>query len=192
MSCPELASIYAYLEDELSAEDRRQLEEHLKTCPACRRLLADRRIFLEASSSLPELELPPGFSRRVMTCLPPLKSPFRLWLWLAGGAYLLFSLVVIGLALGTRTSLFPVCLQIFKSLYNLAADLSSLIIGLSQQAYGLIKALRILVGVVAGLLIDVFPAGSLGLAALVLGGALSLVLLWPLLRSVNYLTGDKK
>lgn len=192
MSCPDLTQIYAYLDGELTAEDRLRLEEHLETCSRCRRLVADRRLFLEASSSLPEPDLPPDFSERVMAGLPPLKSPVRLWLWLAGGAYLLFSLVVAGLALGTRTDLFPFCLQIFKNLYNLAADLSSLIIRLIQQAYGFIKALRILAGVVARLLADVFPSGSLGLAALVLGGVMSLALLWMLLRPTNYPTGDEK
>lgn len=192
MSCPDLTQIYAYLDGELTAEDRLRLEEHLKACSRCRQLVADRRLFLEASSSLPQPDLPPDFSERVMAWLPPLKSPVRVWLWLAGGAYLLFSLVVAGLALGTRTALFPVCLQIFKNLYNLAADLSSLIVRLIQQAYGFIKALRILAGVLARLLADVFPSGSLGLAALVLGGVMSLALLWMLLRPTNYPTGDKK
>ncbi|MDH7494229.1 MAG: hypothetical protein QHH44_10100, partial [Candidatus Saccharicenans sp.] len=122
--------------------------------------------------------------------LPPLKSPVRLWLWLAGGVYLLFSLVVAGLALGTRTPVFTICLQIFKNLFNLAADLSGFIIRLIQQAYGLIKALRILVGVLTGLLADVFPSG--GLVALVLGGIMSLALIWRLLRPTNYPTGDEK
>ncbi|MCR4409437.1 MAG: zf-HC2 domain-containing protein [Candidatus Saccharicenans sp.] len=192
MSCPDLTQIYAYLDGELPAEDRLRLEEHLETCCRCRQLVADRRLFLEASSSLSKLDLPPDFSGRVMAGLPPLKSPVRLWLWLAGGAYLLFSLMVAGLALGTRTALFPVCLQIFKNIFNLAADLSNLIIRLIQQAYGFIKALRILAGVMTRLLADVFPSGSLGLVALVLGGVMSLALIWMLLRPTNYPTGEKK
>lgn len=192
MSCPDLTQIYAYLDGELVAEGRLQLEEHLATCSRCRRLVADRRLFLEASSSLPGPDLPPDFSERVMANLTPLKSPVRLWLWLAGGVYLAFSLVVAGLALGTRTPLFSACLQIFKNLFNLAADLSSFIIRLIQQSYGLIKALRILVGVLTRLLADIFPSGSLGLVALVLGGSLSLGLIWMLLRPANHPTGERQ
>ncbi|MGB9907512.1 MAG: anti-sigma factor family protein [Candidatus Saccharicenans sp.] len=182
MNCPNLADIYAYLEQELPREDRLRLEEHLELCPGCRKLLADRRLYLESLSDLPALEPPADFTDRVMSELPPLKSPARLWLGLAGGLYLLFSLLVAGLALGTRTPFFSVCLKIFKNLFNLAAEFSSLIIKLIQQAYGLIKAMRIFLRVVAGLLSDIFPAVGLGLAVLALGVALTLVLFWLRLR----------
>ncbi|MGQ9800467.1 MAG: anti-sigma factor family protein [Candidatus Saccharicenans sp.] len=182
MNCPDLTEIYAYLEQELSEEDRQRFESHLETCPGCRKLLADRRLYLESLASLPTLEPPPDFTDRVMSGLPPLKSPARLWLGLAGGLYLLFSLVVVGLALGTRTTFFPIFLKIFTNLFNLAADFSDLIIRFIQQAYGLIKALRIFIRVAAGLLSDIFPAGGLGLAALGLGACLTLITLWILLR----------
>ncbi len=186
MNCPDLAQIYACLEKELSPEDRLRLEEHLATCSRCRRLLADRRLYLEASSSLPQLELPPGFTERVMAGLPPLKSPARLWLWLAGGAYLLFSLVVAGLALGNKTVLFPICFQVFKNLVNLAADLSSLVFRLVQQAYGVFRAVSIFMGIAGRLLSNFFPASIMGLAALVLSGAISLAFLRLLLRPAKF------
>lgn len=189
MSCPDLNEIYAYLEQELPGEDRVRVEEHLGACSRCRRLLADRRFYLESISGLPEPALPPDFSDRVMAGLPSLKSSARFWLWLAGGVYLLFSLLVTILAVGTRTALFPVCLKIFKSLFNLAADLSSFIFRLIQQAYGLAKALRIFMEVAGGLLSDIFPSAGLGLAALILGGAGSLALLWTLLRPAKLSDG---
>ncbi|MBC7348820.1 MAG: zf-HC2 domain-containing protein [Candidatus Aminicenantes bacterium] len=188
MNCPKITEIYACLEQELPAEDRRRIEEHLEACPGCRRLLADRRLFLESLASLPPLEPPPDFTDRVMSGLPPLKSPARLWLGLAGGLYLLFSLLVAGLALGTRTAFFPVCLKIFRSLFNLAAEFSSLIIRLIQQVYGIIKALRIFLGVAAGLLSEILPAGGLGLAALFLIMVLGLGLFWLLLRPAKILS----
>ncbi|MDI6698579.1 MAG: zf-HC2 domain-containing protein [Candidatus Saccharicenans sp.] len=185
MSCPDLNEIYSYLEQVLPGEGRARVEEHLVACSRCRRLLADRCLYLKSISGLPEPALPPDFSDRVMASLPSLKSSARFWLWLAGGAYLLFSLLVTILALGTGTALFPVCLKIFKSLFNLAADLSSFIFRLIQQAYGLAKALRIFIEVVGGLLSNIFPSTSLGLAALILGGAGSLALLWSMLRQVK-------
>ncbi len=182
MNCLTPKEIYAYLEQELSAEDRLRMKEHLASCSRCQRLLADRSRYLESISSLPEPELPPDFSDRVMTSLPVLKSSSRFWLWLAGGAYLVFSLLVIVLALGTRTALFPFCLNIFRSLFNLAADLSSFVFRLIQQVYGLIKALRIFIEVSAGLLSGLFPVAGLALVTLALGGVLSLVLIRTLLR----------
>lgn len=139
MNCPDLTEIYAYLEQELSQGDRERMEEHLENCPACRRLLADRRLYLQALTGLPLQEPPPDFTGRVMSGLPPLKSPARLWLVLTGALYLLFSLLVAGLALGTRTTFFPLFLKLFKNLFSLAVAFSSLIIRLIQQVYAVIR-----------------------------------------------------
>lgn len=188
MNCPDLTEIYAYLEQEMSEEDRGRMEEHLENCPACQKLLADRRLYMQALADLPPLEPPPDFTDRVMAGLPPLKSPARLWLALTGGLYLLFSLLVAGLALGTRTTFFPLFLKIFRNLFNLAAVLSSLIIRLIPQAYGFTKALTIFFKVAAGLLSDILLAGGLGPVVLVLVISLSLVLFWLLLRPAKILS----
>lgn len=182
MNCPDITEIYAYLEQELSEEDRKRIEEHLENCPACRKLLADRRLYLQSLTGLPPLEPPPDFTDRVMAGLPPLKSPARFWLALTGGMYLLFSLLVAGLALGTRTSFSPIFLKIFKNLFNLAAVFSSLIIKLIHHAYGLAKALNIFLKVAARFLSAIFSVGYLGLVALVLVITLCLIMLWLFIR----------
>ncbi|MEP5729502.1 MAG: zf-HC2 domain-containing protein [Sulfitobacter sp.] len=44
--------ILAYLEDELSPDQRRVFERHLKVCRSCRQYLADYRMTLAATQSL--------------------------------------------------------------------------------------------------------------------------------------------
>jgi len=63
------------LEGELDERDRREVEAHLRRCPACRTMLDERRVLLEAFRSLPAVLIPPGFAERVMESLP---APGRL------------------------------------------------------------------------------------------------------------------
>lgn len=191
MSCPGLSEIYEFLERELSASDRERLEEHFRVCSRCQQLLSDRRQYLASFASLPDLELPPDFTDTVMARLPKLKSPVRLWLWLAGGIYFLFALLVIVMALGTGNLLFPICLQIFKNVFNLAAELSSLIFRAVHLIYGFIKALSILVKVSGGLLSSFLPISNLGLAAFAFSLCLSLTIFWFLVSPVKSSRGEE-
>ena len=69
-NCPRALSLDLYLEDELNARERRAIEAHLQACAACREALAERRLLLEAFSSLPPLEVPEDFALTVMDRLP--------------------------------------------------------------------------------------------------------------------------
>jgi anti-sigma factor RsiW len=46
------AHLSAYLDQELSTEERRRVEEHVGVCPQCRRVLATLRRTLESLMSL--------------------------------------------------------------------------------------------------------------------------------------------
>lgn len=68
--CRDAESFYLYLEGELDPAERRGLEAHLETCPACRAALAERRLLHEAFTSLPPFEVPPDFALSVMDRIP--------------------------------------------------------------------------------------------------------------------------
>ena len=70
MSCLRPDRMDLYLEGELDAAERREFEAHLRLCPDCRKALEDRRAFEGAFSSLPPIEVPPGFAAAVMARIP--------------------------------------------------------------------------------------------------------------------------
>ena len=53
-------------EDELSAKDRRRWEAHRDGCAACREAVAEQQEVRRALTSRGDLELPPGFTERVL------------------------------------------------------------------------------------------------------------------------------
>jgi predicted anti-sigma-YlaC factor YlaD len=182
MSCLKIKDIYAYLENELPPESQPKVEEHLKSCPVCRRLLEDRRAYLESISNLPDLELPPDFTDKVIAKLPELRSPSRVWLALAGGIYVVFSLLVVILIAGIKSSLFPVCLEIFKYLFSLATNLSHFAFDIFQLVVGLFKALKIFLEVAGRFLADIFPVSGPTVISLILGIILTLTVFWALIK----------
>jgi hypothetical protein len=54
-------NICAYLDNELSPEERRRFEEHIESCDACRQELEEMRELVGLCTSLPQQELPEGF-----------------------------------------------------------------------------------------------------------------------------------
>ncbi|HDQ03397.1 MAG TPA: DUF2275 domain-containing protein [Deltaproteobacteria bacterium] len=66
-NCKDMGNkISLYLDDVLSAEDKRKLEEHLKACPKCREALADMQKVKAMTRELSELEPPPWFKQKIM------------------------------------------------------------------------------------------------------------------------------
>lgn len=85
----------------MSGKDARDLEDHLGRCEACRRDLEGRKRWLDACRSLPPLELPAGFARRVMeAAYPPPRRKRRLLPALAAGLASLSVIVVVLVATG--------------------------------------------------------------------------------------------
>ncbi len=97
MSCYDAERINRYLEGELDIAAREEFERHLGLCPACRRAVDEWRRMTEAASSLPPLELPAGFSQRVMARIEgrPRTSVFG-WLALGSTAFVSLAAVVVG------------------------------------------------------------------------------------------------
>jgi anti-sigma factor RsiW len=97
MSCFNAERVYRYLDNDLDRAGREEFERHLGLCPACRRAVDERRLIAQAAAGLPPLELPPGFSRRVMARLEdrPRVSVFG-WLALGSTAFVSLVAVVVG------------------------------------------------------------------------------------------------
>lgn len=97
MSCSDSERIDRYLEGELDAVAREEFERHLDLCPACRRAVNEWRLMTETAASLPPLELPPDFCRRVMDRIEgrPRTSVFG-WLALGSTAFVSLAAVVVG------------------------------------------------------------------------------------------------
>ncbi len=79
-NCRDAESFYLYLEGELDPAERREFEAHLETCPACRAVLAERRLLHEAFTSLPPFEVPPDFALSVMDRIPEAADERAGWL----------------------------------------------------------------------------------------------------------------
>ncbi len=78
MSCEELSEeLSAYLDHELSPEERARLEDHLQTCPRCRQELESLRAVSRLVASLPQVEPSPSFIHSIRAHLVPQR---RRWL----------------------------------------------------------------------------------------------------------------
>jgi hypothetical protein len=98
MKCLSLARLYDYLEGLLDEQEGREVGRHLLACGRCRQVMEDRRRMLEASRSLPSLELPADFTAKVMEAVFPKKRPWRRWLWAPAAVLASLLLVTFGLA----------------------------------------------------------------------------------------------
>jgi len=112
MSCFTAGRIYRYLDGELDQAERREFEQHLGGCPSCRRALAERRLVTEAAVRLPDLELPPDFSLRVMERIDRPRVTVLGWLVLAAASCASMTLVIVGLFLLAGHSLTDLLLRI--------------------------------------------------------------------------------
>lgn len=66
-----------YIDDLLPPAERRQLEEHMATCPVCSTLCQDLKLICEASRNLPQYEPSPVVWERIRAELSP--GGVRMW-----------------------------------------------------------------------------------------------------------------
>ena len=67
MKCEEVQEKFSdYIEGVLPHEERVLIEEHLRSCPGCKRALSDLKKTIEYVQTLEEVEPPPGFTQKVM------------------------------------------------------------------------------------------------------------------------------
>jgi len=137
MSClrPDLMDLY--LEGELDKDGRRNFEAHLDSCPPCREALENRRLFERAISSLPPLEVPPGFAAAVMARLPAERRHAfgRLAALLTGSSVLLAAL------LGYHAITGEGLVEILVSAGRSVAGLAGLVISLAAKVFGMLSVL---------------------------------------------------
>ncbi len=66
MECNEIRdNLSLYIDDELSEEEKKALEEHLDNCPECLKELEEYRIIIKALNELPDEEPPAGYCKRL-------------------------------------------------------------------------------------------------------------------------------
>jgi len=58
--------LWAYLEQELTAEETVNIEEHLKNCDDCRKELELQKEIMDSLQNIPDEELPEGYHRELM------------------------------------------------------------------------------------------------------------------------------
>lgn len=133
MKCLSIRRIYDYLENQLPEPQKAECEAHLKKCSRCRRLAADRRRFLSAADTLPELSLPDAFPLQVMARIRARDSLVGKWLWLGIGAALPLSFLLIGTILIR-----------FGPLESWTGIISSLVNLIQQAAFTLIKGIKVI------------------------------------------------
>lgn len=66
MDCLGIDKIYLYLENQLSPEEEQAILKHIAGCGKCREALEERKIFQQAAETLPQWQVPPGFTEKVV------------------------------------------------------------------------------------------------------------------------------
>ncbi|NLG38089.1 MAG: hypothetical protein GX549_08715, partial [Clostridiales bacterium] len=66
MTCEQFRkSISLYLDKSISDQEMERMNEHLRTCPACREEYESQRVLIGALGAVPEAPLPPHFHERL-------------------------------------------------------------------------------------------------------------------------------
>jgi predicted anti-sigma-YlaC factor YlaD len=151
--CPSPESLFLYLEEELEPAERRAVERHLEECPACRAALEERRLLHEAFTSLPPVELPPGFSGTVMAAIPEERRTVAAALSALAAGFLALSASLLGFYLLTGRSVPDLAVSVSRSL---GAGLGGLLPLLAKILKSAGLALELLYGLLSSL------AGGLG------------------------------
>jgi len=150
MSCLNLERLYSYLERELSAAESRDIESHLAACPKCRAAVEERRRMLEAIETLPAFEVPPDFSRSVMSRIaaPPAKAKVSFVRWLAVAAAGFLGLVTVFslIALVTGQNLSLLFIRFNQGLWSAVQEAALALAKFGKFAVLFLKVVRQLLG----------------------------------------------
>jgi len=74
MKCLDIDQIYLYLEGELSPEKTGSVQTHIAQCQKCSQAVQERSFLLDASESLPLMEIPADFAQQTMEMIRPEKD----------------------------------------------------------------------------------------------------------------------
>jgi hypothetical protein len=92
--------LHPYIDNALPAAFRRELEQHLQSCPKCNDELTQLRALSRALRSLPQAELPPGFTRDLHNQLATEPKPKQPALMRRGWARALAAAAMLVLVIG--------------------------------------------------------------------------------------------
>jgi hypothetical protein len=110
------------------------MEGHLASCPACRAVREERKAFLEALSGLPDLEVPPDLTARIMARAFPRKARLSRRLVAVAAATSLFVFGGLAYVLATGGNLSGLLLGAGKASWGAARDFSLFLFKLIKLA----------------------------------------------------------
>ncbi len=191
MRCLRLDEIYLFLEKELSSLETKKIEDHLASCPKCKNAVEERKVFLQASESLPFWEMPPDFTRRVMEQIFPEKVSLRSWLTAAAAGFSSIILCFLAFFLLSGENLTNFLIPLGHTLLDLVRNFSIFCIKLFKIASLLVRVItpfaRLLLQGFAHLTTILSPEAQIILIILTL--ILSASLIFGVRR--KFMTGEK-
>lgn len=146
MKCLSIGQVYLYIEKELSAPENKKIEEHLRTCPKCRKALEERRLLLQAAEGLPLWQIPPDFTQRVMTQIFPVKVPLSAWLKAASAGFISIIIVLFIYIMATGQNFSGLLINLNHTLWNLVKNFSLIFVKLFKLASIFVKMLQQFIG----------------------------------------------
>jgi predicted anti-sigma-YlaC factor YlaD len=146
------------LEGAVEPDEAARMEAHLADCSACLAVREDRRVFLEALSGLPDLEVPPDLTARIMARAFPRKARLSRRLVAAAAASSLFVFGGLAYVLATGGNLAGLLLGAGRSSWGAARDFSLFLVKLTRLT---ILSLTLLARIAAELIEAMGRLGSM-------------------------------
>jgi len=134
MNHPRPEEIELWLEGAAAPSVAARMEEHVADCAPCGAVREDRKAFLEAARSLPDLEVPPDLAARIMARAFPRRSRLPGALFALSGGLALLVFGVLASVLATGGNLAGLLLGAGKSSWGAARDLSLALVKLTKLA----------------------------------------------------------
>lgn len=134
MKCLSIEQVYLYLENELSASEKRGVEQHLASCQKCKNAFEERNLLQRAAESLPIWSTPPGFTRQVMDRIFPAKIPLLSWIGAVSAGLASIVLAFTAWTLVTGQNVADVLLSINHTLLNYVKNLVPLLVKIFKLA----------------------------------------------------------
>lgn len=134
MKCLSIDQVYLYLENELSASEKRGVEQHLASCQKCKNAFEERKLLQQAADSLPLWSPPPGFTRQVMDRIFPTRISLLSWIGSASAGLASIALAFTVWILATGQNFADVLLGISHTLLNYVTNLLPLLVKIFKLA----------------------------------------------------------
>jgi len=142
MICLSVEKIYMYLEKQLSAPESERAEKHLSSCLRCRKVLEERKFFLQAVERLPSWQVPSNFAQQVMDNVSPVRVSLWSWLSALAGGFLTFSLAFAVYVLATGQNLSSILISLHQFLWGQVKDSSLIFIKFFKLISAILFAAR--------------------------------------------------